>query len=105
VGGGFSGGVAPGYCIDPLRGSRMDRAGDVLGAQKAGKTPSGPLGLNCSTETSNSSSFGRRAAGDEESRISLRMRRARSFATLRMTAEKGFPQPVKASPSGVRNSG
>jgi hypothetical protein len=35
----------------------MDRAEEVLEAQKAGKTPSGPLGLNCSTETSNSSGF------------------------------------------------
>jgi hypothetical protein len=30
-GGAFSGGVAPGYCIDPLRGSRMDSGEDVLG--------------------------------------------------------------------------
>jgi hypothetical protein len=37
----------------------MDRSEDVLGAPKAGKTPSGPLGLNCSIETSNSSSFWR----------------------------------------------
>jgi hypothetical protein len=37
----------------------MDRSEDVLDAQKAGKTPSGPLGLNCSIETSNSSSFWR----------------------------------------------
>jgi hypothetical protein len=54
-----SGGVAPGYSIDPLRGSRVDSAEDVLGRKKAGKTPSGPLGLNCSTETSSSSSFWR----------------------------------------------
>jgi hypothetical protein len=31
VGDAFSGGVAPGYCMDPLRGSRMDRSEDVLG--------------------------------------------------------------------------
>jgi hypothetical protein len=30
VGDTYSGGVAPGYCIDPLRGSRMDSAEDVL---------------------------------------------------------------------------
>ncbi|MGB7590007.1 MAG: hypothetical protein WBO19_02045, partial [Terriglobia bacterium] len=41
VGGASSGGVAPGYCMDPLRGSRMDRSEGVLGAQKAGKAPSG----------------------------------------------------------------
>ena len=57
--GAFSGGVAPGYCMDPLRGSRMDRSEDVLGAPKASKTPSGPLGLSYSIETSNSSSFWR----------------------------------------------
>jgi hypothetical protein len=44
----------------------MDSAEDVLGALKAGKTPSRPLGLNCSTETSNSSSFWRGAAGGPE---------------------------------------
>jgi hypothetical protein len=59
MGGAFSGGVAPGYSLDPLRGSRMDGAEDLLGAQKAGKTPSGPLGRNCSTEKSKSSSFWR----------------------------------------------
>jgi hypothetical protein len=37
----------------------MDGAEDLLGAQKAGKTPSGPLGLNCSTEKSKSSSLWR----------------------------------------------
>ena len=37
----------------------MDLAEDVLEAQKAGKKPSGPLGVNCLTETSNSSSFWR----------------------------------------------
>ena len=41
VGGASSGGVAPGYCMDPLRGSGMDRSEGVLGAQKAGKAPSG----------------------------------------------------------------
>jgi len=59
VGGAFSGGVAPGYSIDPLRGSRLDSTEDVRGAQKAGKKLSGPLGLNCSTERSNSSTFWR----------------------------------------------
>jgi hypothetical protein len=37
----------------------MDRSEGVLGAQKAGKAPSGPLGLNCPIEASNSSSFWR----------------------------------------------
>ena len=41
----------------------MDSAEDVLGAQKAGKRPCGPVGLNCSTETSNSSSFWRAQRG------------------------------------------
>jgi hypothetical protein len=51
--GAISGGVAPGYYIDPLRGSGMGSAEDMLGAQKEGKTGSDRLGLNCSTETSN----------------------------------------------------
>jgi hypothetical protein len=49
--------ATPGYGIDPLRGSRMDRCEVVLGAQKAGKAPSGPLGLDCPIEASNSPSF------------------------------------------------
>ena len=44
---------------DVLRGSRMDGAEDVLGAHGGGKKPSGPGGLSCSTETSNSSIFRR----------------------------------------------
>ena len=59
VEGTYSGGVAPGYYIDPLRGSRMDSAGDLLGARKAGRRPPDPLGLSCSAETSNASSLGR----------------------------------------------
>jgi hypothetical protein len=59
----------------------VESAEDVLEAQKAGKTPSGPLGLNCSTETSNSSSFWRGVhhfllADDEESRMFMKMREA-----------------------------
>jgi len=34
MGGASSGGVAPGYSIDPLRGSSMDSAGDFRGAKK-----------------------------------------------------------------------
>jgi hypothetical protein len=37
VWGTYSGGVAPGYCIDPLRGSRMDSAEDVPGRKKQEK--------------------------------------------------------------------
>jgi hypothetical protein len=33
-GGAFSGGVAPGYSLDPLRGSGVDSAEDVLGGKK-----------------------------------------------------------------------
>ena len=57
LGDAFPGGVAPGYCIDPLRGSRMDSAEDVPRAQKVGKRPCDTIGLICSTETSNASSF------------------------------------------------
>jgi hypothetical protein len=35
----------------------MDRSEGVLDAQKAGEAPSGPLGLNCSIEAIDSSSF------------------------------------------------
>ena len=42
VGDTLSGGAAPGYSIDPLRGSRVDSAEDILGVQKAGKKASGP---------------------------------------------------------------
>ena len=61
LGDAFSGGVAPGYCIDPLRGSRMDSAEGVPRAQEAGKRPCDTIGLICSTETSNASSFWRGA--------------------------------------------
>jgi hypothetical protein len=37
MGGTYSGGVAPGYCIDPLRGSRPDSAQDVLGRERQEK--------------------------------------------------------------------
>ena len=39
-----AGGVASGYCIDPLRGSRMDGAKDVPGAQKAAEFHNGEVG-------------------------------------------------------------
>jgi hypothetical protein len=74
VGGAISGGVAPGYLIDPLRGSRVDSAEDILGVQKVGKKPSGPPGLTFSKETSNSSSFWRACddTGVERPRSTLR---------------------------------
>ena len=51
VGGASSGGVAPGYSMDPLRGSRTDRSEGVLGAAEAraaGKA-AGPESGPCAT--------------------------------------------------------
>jgi hypothetical protein len=42
--------------------------------------------------------FLQRSSGDEESRIALKMLRARSFAPLRMTALQGFSAACKVSP-------
>jgi hypothetical protein len=100
-GGPFSGGVAPGYYIHPLRGSRMGSAEEVLGAQGAGKKVSVPFALSSSTERSNSSSFWRGAAGDEGS---LQRRDSTTAEILRFAQNDSFrgdfPQPVKPRPSG-----
>jgi hypothetical protein len=45
LGGAHSGGVAPGYCIDPLRGSWIGSAEDVLGVHKALKSGCGIAAL------------------------------------------------------------
>jgi hypothetical protein len=41
----FSGGVAPGYCMYPLRGSKRDNAEVILERQKGAQVFSRPLGL------------------------------------------------------------
>jgi hypothetical protein len=52
---------------------------DIPRALKAGKTLTGLLCLNCSTETSISSSLRSGTGGDEESKIPMKMRRAGFF--------------------------
>jgi hypothetical protein len=69
VGACLPGALPPATFFNPLRGSKTDSAEDALEARGLGKTLYGPLGLNCSDEKNNSSSFWRDSGslGDDES--------------------------------------